>query len=303
MRRWLAEASTAAGHVSDRPQLWVAGGLAWAATAGPVALLLAVVPVPNVSDLTFFGARTFVNAAWPWNAVAAAAVAGLVVLLALWLLSLGDVAVLADRAGAPPGSAARAFAVTTTAALPVLVVAGASALVLAWVAPAEFTAPDTSDGGPMLRTLLAIAPLLGVLLATGAVAGAYAAAARALIVDRSTSLGLALLGAIPALAAGGAASAVHAVVAPAARLAYLGFATLMMGVLWAPIGTQLATGTGFGAAQGALLVGFVAIWLCLVLGGGALHAWGSMSWSRVLAVRPPSIERGDAPSKETPSTP
>ncbi|MGZ8481821.1 MAG: hypothetical protein ACXWWO_05125, partial [Candidatus Limnocylindria bacterium] len=202
MRRWLAEASTAAGHVSDRPQLWVAGGLAWAATAGPVALLLAVVPVPNVSDLTFFGARTFVNAAWPWNAVAAAAVAGLVVLLALWLLSLGDVAVLADRAGAPPGSAARAFAVTTTAALPVLVVAGASALVLAWVAPAEFTAPDTSDGGPMLRTLLAIAPLLGVLLATGAVAGAYAAAARALIVDRSTSLGRALSGAIPALAAG-----------------------------------------------------------------------------------------------------
>ncbi len=303
MRRWLTDASTAAGHVADRPLLWVAGGLAWAATVGPVALLLAVVPAPNASDLTFFGAGIFVAAMWPWNAVAAAVLAGLVALLALWLLSLGDVAVLADRDGAPPGSTARAFAVTVVAALPVLLVAAGTALALARIAPAEFTAPDTADGGPMLRTLLGIAPLLGVLLATVVASGAYAAAARTLIVDRRASLGGALSGAMPALAAAGPASAIHALAAPVARLAYLGLATLMLGVLWAPIGTQLASGAGFGAGQGVLLVGFVAIWLCLVLGGGALHAWGSLSLMRVLAVRPPSIERGDALSKETPSTP
>ncbi|MEP7081938.1 MAG: hypothetical protein ABI841_03060, partial [Chloroflexota bacterium] len=145
--------------------------------------------------------------------------------------------------------------------------------------------------------------LLGVLLATVVIAGAWAAAARVLIVARRASLRSALSGAIPVLAGGGAASAIHSVIAPTARLAYLGVATLMLGVLWAPIGAQLASGAGFGAAQGALLVGFVATWLCLVLGGGALHAWGSVSWRRVLAVRSPSLGRGDALSKETPSTP
>ena len=303
MRRWHTDAWVAAAEVSDRPQLWVAGGLAWACTVGPLALLVAVVPAPNVSDLTFLGARMFVAAVWPWNAVAAVALAGLVVLLGLWLLSIADVAVLAHRAGAPSGSAARAFGVTVVAAIPVLVVAGATALALARIAPAEFTAPDTADGGPVLRTLLGIAPLLGVLLATGLIAGAYAAAARVLLVDRGASLRGALSGAIPALAVARPASAVHSVVAAAARLAYLGVATLMLGVLWAPIREQLGTGAGFGAVQAALLVGFVAIWLCLVLGGGALHAWGSVSWTRILAVRSPSIARGDALSRETPSTP
>jgi hypothetical protein len=29
----------------------------------------------------------------------------------------------------------------------------------------------------------------------------------------------------------------------------------------------------------------VSIWLCLVLAGGALHAWGSVSWTRLLEAR------------------
>jgi hypothetical protein len=52
-------------------------------------------------------------------------------------------------------------------------------------------------------------------------------------------------------------------------------------VLWAPIGVRLE-GEGIGLAAMLLLVGFVAIWLCLVLGGGALHAWGSAAWTRIL---------------------
>lgn len=302
MRRWLTEASRAARFVSDRPQLWVAGGLAWAATLGPLALLLAVVPAPSVSDLTFLGARVFVAAAWPWNAVALGALAALAILLAFALVSLADAFLLREGEGASAGSVARAFAVTLVAALPVLAVAGATALALARVAPAEFTAPDTSNGGPVVRTLLGIGPLLGALIATAVIAGAYAAAARVLALNRRAPMRGALSRAIPLLAAAGAASAIQALVLPAARLAYLGLAILMLGVLWAPIGEQLASGAGFGAAQGALLVGFVAIWLCLVLGGGALHAWGSLSWMRILAVRSPSVGRGHALSKETPST-
>ena len=129
MRRWREAAAASARVVSERPELWVAGGLAWAATFGTVALFLAVVPAPNVSDLTFFAARTFVAAWWPWNALGVGAIAAFAVLLALWLVSLADVAVLGERRGAPPGSTWRAFAVTILAALPVLAVAGVTALV------------------------------------------------------------------------------------------------------------------------------------------------------------------------------
>jgi hypothetical protein len=66
-----------------------------------------------------------------------------------------------------------------------------------------------------------------------------------------------------------------------ARVAYLAVAAIGLRVLWAPIGLRLEAG-GMDPAVGLLLVGFVAIWLCLVLGGGALHAWGSTSWTRVL---------------------
>ena len=55
-------------------------------------------------------------------------------------------------------------------------------------------------------------------------------------------------------------------------------------VLWAPIESRLSE-EGFGVAVVLLLVGFVAIWLCLVLAGGALHAWGSVSWTRLLEAR------------------
>jgi hypothetical protein len=303
MRRWLTEASTAARFVSDRPQLWVTGSVAWVATAGPLALLVAVVPAPNVSDLTFLGARVFVAATWPWNAVTIVALAGLALLLALALVSLADEFLMREgQGGAASASLARAFAVTVVAALPVLVVAGAAALALARVAPGEFTAPDTSDGGPVVRTLVIVGPLLGLLFVTAVTAGAYATAARVLALHRQAKLRHALGGAIPLLAAAAPASAIQALVAPAARLAYLVLAIVMLSVLWAPIGEQLASGAEFGAAQGALLVGFVAIWLCLVLAGGALHAWGSLSWTRILAVRSTSVERGDALSKETPST-
>jgi len=31
----------------------------------------------------------------------------------------------------------------------------------------------------------------------------------------------------------------------------------------------------------------VAIWLCLVLAGGAVHAWGTLTWTRVLTSTEP----------------
>ena len=73
----------------------------------------------------------------------------------------------------------------------------------------------------------------------------------------------------------------------AAQLAYLALRALLLRVLWAPIGAQLAVGGEIDVATGLLLVGFVAIWLCLVLAGGALQAWSAATWSRLLATDAP----------------
>jgi hypothetical protein len=45
----------------------------------------------------------------------------------------------------------------------------------------------------------------------------------------------------------------------------------------------------------------VAIWLCLVLAGGALHAWGSLSWTRLLDAR--GAEGGAVAQMESRSRP
>jgi hypothetical protein len=63
----------------------------------------------------------------------------------------------------------------------------------------------------------------------------------------------------------------------------------LLGVLWHPIGIRLS-GEGIDAAIVPLLVGFVAIWLCLVLGGGALHAWASVTWTGVLGSDDPGAD-------------
>jgi hypothetical protein len=78
-------------------------------------------------------------------------------------------------------------------------------------------------------------------------------------------------------------------------------AAVFLRVLWAPIEQRLAL-DGIDVAAAFLLVGFVAIWLCLVLGGGALHAWGSVCWTRLLVTA--AEEPGTAsPTAETPTQP
>jgi hypothetical protein len=82
----------------------------------------------------------------------------------------------------------------------------------------------------------------------------------------------------------------------AARIGYLALSAILLRVLWAPIDDRLS-GDGFGLAVILLLVGFVAIWLCLVLAGGALHAWGSVSWTRLLDT--PGSEAGAGAQMES----
>ena len=299
MRGWLDVALPTFRLVSERPPLWVVGGLAWAATAGPIALFAAVVPLPTVSDLTYLAARTFVAGAWPWNAITLGVAAVALLALALLAIAIADATLVAPY-GPRARQVARAYALTMLGAVPVALPLVALVLAIASVAPAEFTAPDSDGAGPLLRTAGAVAPLVAVLALTALVAAAWAARARVLVVAAGRSVAGAAVGS--ARSAGASAAVIHAVAAAAAWIAYLALAVALLGVLWSPIGARLRAGVGFGAAEGALLVGFVAIWLCLVLGGGALHAWGVVSWTRILTRRLPPVGRGQAHPEESPST-
>jgi hypothetical protein len=150
------------------------------------------------------------------------------------------------------------------------------------VGPAEFNAPN-QELGPVARTALRLSPILvTIAVASSAGAAIHAAAARSVVAGR-TAAG-SLRGAPRALARTGISALVQASALLVARIIYLVICAILLRVLWAPIGIRLAE-TGMDAAVALLLVGFVAIWLCLLLGGGALHAWGSVSWTRVLGAR------------------
>ena len=294
MGRWLRIAVEAAAHVADHSGLWLPGALAWMVTVGWVALVAGVARPPTVAALTFFGAGIVTSGAWPWNGVAILAGVVLVAALAIALASLAEAALLHGRRMG--GEVGRIFAVSAACVMPVALVAAAGLLALPVVAQREFNSPVTG-AGPVVRTLLGLWPLVGALV-VAALAGAaiHAVAIRASSADWTTSL----RAAPGMLAAAGGGALIQAVAAFVARLAYVALAIVLLRVLWGPIEVRLEN-DGFGVAVIGLLVGFVAIWLCLVLAGGALHAWGSVSWTRLLELR--GGEAGTVAQMETSSRP
>jgi hypothetical protein len=292
MRRWLSVSARAASHVADQPRLWLPGALAWMVTVGWVALIVGVARPPTVAALTFLGAGIATSGAWPWNAVAILIGVAVLAVAAIALASVAEAALLhGGRIGAGVG---RIFLAGAACVLPVGLAAAASLPALSFVAQREFNAPE-AGAGPVLRTLLALWPLLAVII-LAAVGGAatHAAAIRATTTHSTTGLRYAP----SVLAAAGSGALIQAVAILIARVGYVALAGTLLRVLWGPIEARLAGG-GFGVAVIGLLVGFVAIWLCLVLAGGALHAWGSVSWTRLL--EPWGREAGAVAKMETSS--
>ena len=281
MHRWLTASAQAASHVADRSSLWLPGALAWMVTVGWLALIIGVATPPTVAELTFFGADTFTSGLWPWSGIAIVVVALLLIGLAIALASVAEAALLHGRR-ASPAEVRATFVVGVICVIPLLVTAVAFGAALFVIAPGTFNDPNP-EGGPLLRTTLAVAPfaaamVLAAMLGSAVHAGAIRARAEA------GGPWSALAAAPRALGRAGAAAVVQIVAHFVARIGYLVLATVLMRVLWAPIEVRLSE-EGFGVAVGLLLVGFVAIWLCLVLAGGALHAWGSVSWTRLLEAR------------------
>jgi hypothetical protein len=282
MRRWRDAAGASVRVVSERPELWLPGALAWIASVGWIPFVVAVARPPSVVELTFLGARIVTSGAWPWNAVLIGAGGVALVLLAFAMTAAANavlIALLAGRASSV-GDARRILSVNLVVALPAALATMVVLVVLVAIAPREFNAPDPA-GGPILRTLIRLAPYLGLLGLTAAAGAALGSVAGRLAIDGPHRVMDALRSA-PGVALQPAVVA-HALLAFLAQIVFLGFGTLLLGVLWAPIGAQLAAGGGIDVATGLLLVGFVAIWLCLVLAGGALHAWSAATWSRLVA--------------------
>jgi hypothetical protein len=295
MRRWLRTSTAAAAEVADRPELWLPGALAWTVSVGWIALVAGVIRPPGVAELTFFGARAATSGLWPWNLVLALAVLAALVGAAFGLASFAEAAL-----ARPPSSMAatrRGFVVSLACAVPVTIMLLAVGIALPGVAQAEFNAADAQPG-PLLRTVLRLLPLLAAVLVAFVAGGAIHAGA---VRSRERSAEGALRAAPRRLASGGPAVVVHALVLATVRIGFVVLAAVMLRVLWDPIGIRLEA-DGIASAALLLLVGFVAIWLCLVLAGGALHAWGSVTWTRLLAAtdgeaaaRPQQMERRPGP--------
>ena len=278
MRIWRSGARSAADEVAEHPALWLPGALAWIATVGWLALVIGVARPPTVAELTFLGARIFTSGAWPWNLVAGATGVALVIVVGFLLAAAGEAVLLRGRR-ASFADVGRLAVIGLACAAPTAVVLAAAVAVAAGVAPGEFNAPEPGPG-PLVRTAFRVAPFLAALVvAASAGAAVHAAAARGVAAGRGVLP--ALRDAPRALAEASPAALLLAATLLVARVAYLALAAVLLRVLWAPIGVRLS-GEGIGLAAVLLLVGFVAIWLCLVLGGGALHAWGSAAWTRIL---------------------
>jgi hypothetical protein len=291
VRPWLRRGAAAASLAGERSDLWPAGTLAWSATIGWLPLLLAVAP-PDVDDVAGLAVSLYSSGSYPANVVAlAVAVVSGFMLLAL-LASAAEVAIIRNVVMAPPGATAAAarhgptpgaatlagLAVVLLAAAPVLVAAAWLAVGVAAEGPAIYSAPG-SESTIVQRLAAAVLPQLVVLalvlLLGQAIGGSLL---RRAIGSASDRLGTALrdgmreLGRSPLRRLGVAAAGLLK------DVLLLAGSWALLQLLWRPIGEALGPGLLTSPQVLLLLVGFVAIWLILLLVGGVLHAFISAWW-------------------------
>lgn len=300
IRRWRAAAGDAAAAVVARPAWWLAGALAWLTTVGWIPFAAALLRPPGTAELTYVGTRFWASGLWPLNLVAVALSLLAAAVLLLAAAALGNAVLLRGAEGRQPMArdVRTLLAVSVIGALPVALGLLALLVALLAVGPAEFNRP-VADPAPAVRVAVRLAPLLAFTAAVAIVGSTMAGLAGRAAIRRGRLLdGLADVAGSARRA--GAAGLLHLGASVGAGLTYLVVAGLLLRVLWAPIGAGLDGRGGIDLAAGALLVGFAAIWLCLVLAGGALHAWASVTATRLLDRRS-ALEPGR--TQETPIDP
>jgi len=297
MRAWLHRGATAARLAGDRADLWPAGALGSLAFLGWLPLLLVVARI-DVGDLTFLASSLRASSAFPANVIAlcVALVAGVVMLCLL--AAAAEAALLrtvsAAEARHPPFSHAALVGLTVILICALPAAAATAALLLGAVAlvPAEFQSPDL--GVPLaVRLVSLLLPFLLVLgLATLAGQAIGGAALRLGLAPEAPPVALALARGMRELLRRPWGRIGIATVGLLADLIAAALTYAALRVLWAPIAGELGRGRLASPDTLLLLVGFVAIWLALVLAAGALHVGISAWWALELA--DPSVEAPNA---------
>ena len=296
MRGWLRRALYAAQLAGDRADLWPAGALAWLAFLGWVPFLVVVVR-PDPNDLAFIGVSIYTSSAFPLNLIGLAALtvglfAGLCVVSAAAQMALLRGAAAPDPE--PPPFARAVLTGFTIVLLSAVPAAGALAATLAGVAavaPDAFTSPDTSTpilirlGAPLLPFLIVfvVAVLIGQAFGGTALRVAHQAPEApigTILGHAGGSLLRAPWRAIGVVAGGLLLDVLVLIVTSA-----------LLSVLWMPIGEALQAGRLATPETLLLLLGFIAIWLGLLLAAGAVHVAVSAWW----AIEQARHGRGTAP--------
>jgi hypothetical protein len=281
---WLRHAGDAARVAAERGDLWLPGALAALTYLAWLPLVLTVAVPPRTSDLVFVGAGLFSSEIFPLNVVLIAVLAAVGMLIACLLAAFAEASLLrAMGLGTPNRSMPREleviFSVMMVALLPGVTVAAVLISAAAVVAPSEFGAPDL--GLPLaLRVALRLGPLLAALGLAAWLGQAFGAVAIRRAVGRDAlPLGAAVKAALRDLVQHPLRRLGLALSALLADLLAVALAVALLRVLWAPIAADLTAGQIIRPQALLLLVGFVAIWLAVILAFGALHVWISTWWS------------------------
>lgn len=283
MTAWLRRGAAAAALIGERSDLWPAGALAAMAYLGWLPLLLAVAP-PRVPDLVDLGRRLITSGSYPANVVALAVALTAGFLLLCLIAALAEVALRralrpARGDGPDPGrSTLTAMAVMLLACVPVLLAAAWLTVQAIGNAPAVYMAPG-GEASVITRLAATVVPQIG---AVGA-AALIGQAAGGLVLRHALRAGDGRIGSA-IRAAGRDMTRRPGAWFGVALAGWLKDALLLLAgwallaALWAPIAERLGPGLLSSPQVLVLLVGFVAIWLLLLLAGGALHAWISAWW-------------------------
>lgn len=278
MRDWLRGGVAAARFAADRADLWIPGAMVSFAAVGWLVLLSVVAAPPDEGDALYLGVRLATSPLWPWNVVALVVAVTAAVGTLLAGVAFGEVALLMGttdpREGAYVPTVPQAMSVLGVA----LAVVGSVAALLLWLAAPLFEAayvqPDPVTPY-LVRVLEGAWPALVVLFVAVVIVQAFGAA----VLRRPGWEGIRFAW------RHGTRLVPQAAVTTGAFLGAQAGTAAVLTALWVPLAGRLAAGHLSELSTVILLLGFVWIWLVLVILAGVVQAWISAWWTSELEAR------------------
>jgi hypothetical protein len=307
MSGWLRRCRAALGVGADRSDLWVAGALGWLVYLGWLPLILAISP-PDANAIESFGVSMYLSQDFPLNVLllAAGLVAGFAALCLIGAMAGVGLQRLATRPRGPiseAGSTLSAFTIVLVSSLPLVAALVVVAIGIINVAPAEYLSSDLATP-VLLRIGLRVIPQLLLALLVLVLVQSVAAVALRVAFSRPGRPAVSALGEAIREVRGHPLSLLGtSLVSALLDGLVLGVTVWLLRALWTPIGTRLGDGLLRHPETLLLLLGFVGIWLGLLLAAGALHVAVSALWAAQLGrdweASPASGQAGRLAGSET----